>query len=354
MTTSVTKHEQLDDGQLLLLKNTIAKGASTAEFDMFVQVCNRLRLDPFSRQIFLVKRYDSSLRAEVAQPQVSIDGFRLVAERTGQYRGQTPPQWCGRDGVWHDVWLADEPPTAARCGVYREGFAEPLYRVARYASYVQTTRDKQTGQMRPNRMWSTMPDVMLHKCTEMLAIRAAFPNELSGVYGTDEMGQANNEDARASLPRVRATLDDVAAPEPRALPAPKGLTRAEMSEATREARAMRGPDYVAAPEPKTLTQSQLSGSPGYREAVAVREPDCLDGTTDEAKFDEYGLQIPNHPCPVVTGKGPHSGKRWDELPGPLVNKMYADNSGKMTMEKVEWCEYLISNRAARKAQESGK
>lgn len=178
----VFSREQID-----IIKNTIAKGCSDAELDVFAQTCKRLRLDPFARQIFLVKRWDSQANAMVAAPQVSIDGFRLVADRTREYRGQTAPQWCGRDGKWVDVWLSDQPPAAARVGVYREGFAEPLVRVARYDSYVQTTKDKQTGEMRPNAMWQRMPDVMLSKCCESLALRAAFPNELSGVYTSDEM-----------------------------------------------------------------------------------------------------------------------------------------------------------------------
>lgn len=196
-----TQDASLTDEQIALLKNTIAKGASDAEFGLFVQTCKRLHLDPFARQIFLVKRWDSALRCEVAQSQVSIDGFRLVAERTREYRGQTQPEWCGKDGKWCDVWLSDEPPAAARVGVHRQGFAEPMVRVAKYTSYVQLTKDKQSGHQRPNRMWATMPEVMLAKCAEALALRAAFPHELSGVYTSEEMGQDENEEALAKQER---------------------------------------------------------------------------------------------------------------------------------------------------------
>lgn len=204
------QREGLTDEQIQLITNTIAKGATKDELALFVQTCSRLGLDPFARQIYFVKRRqkDGDRWIEKGEMQVSIDGFRVVAERTRQYRGQTAPQWCGKDGAWRDVWLESAPPAAARIGVYREGFAEPLYRVARFDSYAQRNRD---GDLL--KMWKTMPDVMIAKCAEALALRAAFPNELSGVYTTDEMAQAENhaEERPKALPaKTVKTLDDVA------------------------------------------------------------------------------------------------------------------------------------------------
>lgn len=181
-------YQYLDEERKELLRNTICQGATDAEFEMAVATANRLRLDPFTRQIHFVKRWDKKLRREVMATQVAIDGFRLIAERTGKYRGQTEPEWCGPDGVWRTVWLDNKPPSAARCGVYRSDMDRPLYAVARFSSYVQTYKDGN-----PTPFWAKMSDVMIHKCAEALALRKAFPSELSGVYSSDEMAQADSE-----------------------------------------------------------------------------------------------------------------------------------------------------------------
>ena len=241
--------------ELDLIKQQIAPGASDGELALFAQVCRQTGLNPFTKQIYAVKRWDSVKRIETTAFQVGIDGARLIAERTGKYAGQLGPYWCGPDGKWEDVWLSAEPPAAARVGVIRNDFSEVLWAVARYDSYVQRTKEGS-----PTRFWKTMPDIMLAKCAESLGIRKAFPQELSGVYTEDEMGQAE-------APR------DVE-PTPKAMPAELITGRCEWHDQAFSRTTSRGTPY------HFVGQNPCDG-----EVIRTREGDILHRYRDQRRFD---------------------------------------------------------------------
>lgn len=197
---AMTMHpgRQFSKQEITLLQNTIAKGTNVYELSMFVQACRHYQLDPFSRQIYCIVRGQDDRRSMTIQ--ISIDGFRVIAERNPDYAGQTPPEYMDRNGVWHEgVWVpeimpgigarageAEGPyPVAARVGVKRRGWPEPVYGFAVFREYAQYT-SRGLGDM-----WQRMPGNQLAKCAESLALRKAFPNDLSGAYSNDEMGQAD-------------------------------------------------------------------------------------------------------------------------------------------------------------------
>lgn len=173
--------------QIRLLAETVAKGCDQNELAFFLQVAKLKRLDPFTGQIHVVKRWDSSLGREKMTVQVGVDGYRAIASRTNDLAGIDDPEYDT------DV---EEHPKWAKITVYRYGRDNekvPYKATARWGEYVQTYKDKQTGELKPNPMWKRMPYLMLGKVAEALALRKAFPDELSGMYTNEEMGQADND-----------------------------------------------------------------------------------------------------------------------------------------------------------------
>lgn len=160
--------------------------APRATAEAFLAHCRRTQLDPIARQIYAIHR-DGKWGI-----QVSIDGARLIAERSNKYEGQTPVQWTGDGQTWVDVWLDQKPPAAARVGVYKSGFREPMITVANFSAYAAG-----------GPMWQKMPALMLAKCAEMLALRKAFPQDLSGLYSSEEMDQAGQPQQPAQAQETR-------------------------------------------------------------------------------------------------------------------------------------------------------
>jgi phage recombination protein Bet len=195
-----------------VLRKQIAPGLSESELELFLAQAERKGLDPLAGHIIAQKRWDATLEREQLVFYIKIDGLRLIAERTGKYAGQLGPFWCGEDGEWKDVWLSDEPPAAAKVGVLRSDFKEPIWGVARFSSYAQFKKD---GKL--NRSWAKMPDLMLAKCAEALALRRAFPAQTAGLYLPEEL----KEDLGPEPEPEPEPEPQVSEPEPEPEPEPQ-------------------------------------------------------------------------------------------------------------------------------------
>lgn len=185
--------------QIAALKQLGLTNAPKGDLGVFLHYAQRTGLDPFARQLYMIERGG---RYTI---QASIDGLRIVAQRSGEYAGQAGPFWCGEDGEWIDVWLSDQPPVACKVGVFRQGFIEPLWAVAKFSSYNAGTP-----------IWRKMPDTMIAKCAEALALRKAFPNDLSGIYTSEEMAQADVPMKPVTtvleIPEIKETSDEKSIP----------------------------------------------------------------------------------------------------------------------------------------------
>lgn len=197
--------------------------ASDSDWRIFLDMCKRRKLIPGS-QVHLTtraaKEYSEDLHTSVfvrkATFITSIDAFRLIAQRTGDYAGQRQPVY---------VYLENDAPTilskyplpgkqlyGVEVSVLRKTFQEPLTAFARFEAYVSTYRKNNVDEVSP--MWARRGPEQCAKCAEALALRQAFPEDLSGLYTDDEMAHVQDEAETAVTPTTATVTisTDVIAP----------------------------------------------------------------------------------------------------------------------------------------------
>lgn len=242
---------EFTDDQRRMIRDSFANGASDAEFAVLMEIAKARRLNPLLRQVHFVSRWDTSKGREVWATQVSIDGLRAIAERTGLYAGQDKPEFTERP---------DGSIVSCEVRVYRKDWPRPAVGVAYWSEYVQTRKDKASGKLFPTSFWQRMPHTMLAKCAEALALRKAFPEDMSGLYTADEMGQAENDpvimDAASAVDSREgfASLD-----ASRQIAAPSRATRQQL------------PDHIR-DHAEAIAGHNPSGGE-WRQAVAAAETD---------------------------------------------------------------------------------
>lgn len=173
MTALIQKIESLpsdfDQNKIDLIKNTVCRGATNDDLQIFLLVCQRTGLDPFMKQIYSIPRGGQRTI------QTSIDGLRLIAERTGKY---SP----GKESIYtYDDKKNLVSSTSYVKKMTKDGTWHDISATAIYSEYNPGGK---------NTFWSKMPHIMLAKCAEALALRKAFPAEMSGIYTKEEMDQA--------------------------------------------------------------------------------------------------------------------------------------------------------------------
>lgn len=174
--------------QIAALKQLgVSNNVTKADLDIFLAQSKRTGLDPFSKQIYMIGRRQkigNTDQYEIKQTiQVGIDGLRAIAHRVAQQCHEvfsmSDTLWADNNGAWHDVWLAPTPPAVAKVSVKRGGGV--FSAVALFKEYAPIYKGKLSG------MWASKPALMIAKCAEALALRKAFPTDMSGIYTDDEM-----------------------------------------------------------------------------------------------------------------------------------------------------------------------
>jgi len=217
-----------DDGKALaLVRRTVAADTNNDEFDLFIHMARSMRLDPLRRQIYAVVYSKNDPKKRKMSLIVGIDGFRTVADRTGNYRPddeeptiEVDTALCGpanpagivkatvrvfkfSHGQWHKVtasayWDEYAPIREEWSEVEKVDSGEKWPD----GNTKYTTKPKpgatKIRTLDTGGQWGKMPRVMLAKVAEALALRKAWPDDFSNVYAEEEVERSRALDVSAS------------------------------------------------------------------------------------------------------------------------------------------------------------
>lgn len=177
---------KFSEAEIVVLRDKYAK-FTPAEFDAFLAAAARYQLNPLANQIYARLQPETQRNARSVTYAAQIDGYRLIADRTGSYAGNDDP-----------IFDSEKSPQKATVAVYKfvAGQKCKFEASARWDQYCPSGNQ--------DFMWKRMPHLMLGKCAEALALRKAFPAELSGLYTLEEMQQADGADESPERPASEA------------------------------------------------------------------------------------------------------------------------------------------------------
>lgn len=201
---AIQKNDVLYDPKTInLIRRTVAADTNDDEFNLFVNMARSLNLDPLRRQIyaFVFSKNDAAKRRMSII--VSIDGFRAIAEATGNYRpDEDEPSFEIDASIKSPLNPHGIVKASVRVWKYAHGDWHRVTGVAYWEEYApikdEWAYDEAAGKRRPtgkkalddSGQWAKMPRVMLAKCAEAQALRKAWPDNFANVYEASEIDRA--------------------------------------------------------------------------------------------------------------------------------------------------------------------
>lgn len=230
MASSVTKlpmgNSTDNERSLALIKRTVASDCNDSEFDLFIHTARHLGLDPLRRQIFALVYSKNDPKKRKMSIITAIDGLRVIAERTGDYRPDEEEPTIEIDpAIASDSNPAGIVKATVRVYKFSHGAWHKVTASAHWSEYApikeewSETRDVQNGTwpdgnpkfkkvpvdgakkiavLDASGQWAKMPRLMLAKVAEALALRKAWPDAFAGVYSAEEMDRASVLEMSAS------------------------------------------------------------------------------------------------------------------------------------------------------------
>jgi phage recombination protein Bet len=160
----------------------ISTDSSVTEKEVFtfLNMCKYLKLNPFLKEIYLIKYKDS--------PATFVISYQTLLKRAEENKNF--------NGYETEI-KGEIPNMSATATVYRKDRSYPVKIAVNYSEAVKTVLDRQTKELRPTNMWKSMPEWMLRKVALARALKEAFPSAIGNAQvSVSEIVDIDSEDKR--------------------------------------------------------------------------------------------------------------------------------------------------------------
>ena len=158
------------------------------ELFMFMNLCRYQHLNPFTREVYLIKYGDRQAATMVVGKDVHLKRAKRHPEFRGLEAGiiirGTDGGCYDRNGTFYDP-ESGEKLVGGWAKVHVDGWAVPLYASVNLTEYIGR---KSNGEI--NGQWSSKPATMIRKVAIVQALREAFPEDTAGMYVQEEIPEA--------------------------------------------------------------------------------------------------------------------------------------------------------------------
>ena len=205
---AIAKQDAILPGEVQVVRNLFAKGATDDELIVFQRIAERYDLDPMAREIWCIcelnddgsRKTDRNGNLKPALIQASRAGWRKVAQRDEQCAGIEAGAVYSNDdferrpdgSVAHRIALEDRGMiVGAYALVWRHGWVRPAYAWASWKEYGAPMARDDAGKVKKWSPWAKYPSAMIEKQAESMALRQAFP--LGALAAGDDRSVDDND-----------------------------------------------------------------------------------------------------------------------------------------------------------------
>lgn len=164
--------------QKALMKATVAKGTTDAEFNLYLQLASAYGLDPFRKEIWAIKRKDN----EAALIMTSRDGYLKIAQRDPNYLGIQAAvvkkgdhfKFNPAEGTVEHSFGAERGQIIGAWAIAHHRHRMPVVCFVEFAEYKGNSPT-----------WNSYPSAMIQKVAEVFVLKRQF--NINGLVTTEEI-----------------------------------------------------------------------------------------------------------------------------------------------------------------------